>query len=155
MKSLLLMVSFIAGAVSMPAWPSEYPQEEPIQITGMLLPAVFPGPPNFESIGAGDRKEEVWLLRSATVPPGSHARTEDYQIVVLRDLDGTFARLRHLSGHRVAITGTLWCQISGHHHTPFLITPRAIDEAPSDSAAATPGRRPSAEAGPASGGPQR
>lgn len=141
MKLLSLSLTILACATLVGAWPKDLQDEEPISISGFLSTKIFPGLPNYESVAAGDRSEEAWLLTSETVSPGSKEKTEAYQLVFLSDFEKTFATLRRLLGKRVSVEGTIWIAHTGHHHTRFLITLKAIKETPNQAEPQTPARK--------------
>lgn len=110
------------GAASTPADDLE---ENPIRVEGIVSRHVFPGPPNFASIGEGDEREETWIL-TYSGPTGM----AQFQLVILERQDELFAALRRTGKKRVEIAGTVWKAHTGHHHAPFLITVEAFRTLP-------------------------
>lgn len=100
-------------------------------VTGVLKRMTFAGPPNYDSLAAGDRPETYFVLRLATpacleTPEDGAVSAETLQLL----LDTTqFQRYRPYLGHTVKIVGRLWPAQSGHHHTPLMLTPRSIVDA--------------------------
>ncbi len=100
-----------------------------VSLTGRLHSRVFPGPPNYESVKKGDRKETALLLTLAksicTVgnhPPGFDAPEtgiHEIQLVVMESAH--WKTIRHVRGKRVRVTGTLFHAFTGHHRTKVLI----------------------------------
>jgi len=100
-----------------------------VSLTGTLRSQVFPGPPNFESIKRGDRKETAIILTlvARTCTTGNDPQGVDVpetgigevQLVVTKSAD--WKTIRRLMGKRVAVTGTLFHAITGHHRTKVLI----------------------------------
>lgn len=93
-------------------------------VSGVVKLETFPGPPNYESVAAGDAAERVPLLRldqpacvsAGDVEAGEVPQVEVYEIqLVLRpgfvDLDGK----------RVAATGQVFPATTGHHHSTVLL----------------------------------
>lgn len=99
-------------------------EEKPIRISGMVSLEVFPGPPNYESVKNGDEAEGALILTAM-----KQGKKERFQLVVLSDSKQKFATLRHCIGKTVSVEGVVWEAITGHHHTPFLITVKSIQEA--------------------------
>lgn len=99
--------------------------EAPHRLEGVLIARTFPGPPNFESVKAGDRPERYWLLRLphpicvAASPSEAGAKNVREIQLILKPED--FARHRALQGKKVTAEGDLMSALSGHHHTPILL----------------------------------
>jgi hypothetical protein len=60
-------------------------------------------------------------------------KKEEFQLVVLDHSEAKFAALRRSIGKKIGIEGLKWEAQTGHHHTPFLITVRAIEEKPNQT----------------------
>lgn len=99
-------------------------EEKSIRVVGVVSREVFPGRPNYESIANGDEPEHTWIL---TVAKDKKKR---FQLVVADRSGLKFATLRQCIGKEVEIEGLIWEAHTGHHHTPFLITVRSIQEQP-------------------------
>ena len=106
-----------------------------VAIDGILENRVFPGPPNYESVAAGDRAEEILLFELQNPvcvdgDPSSELNSEaesdlhEVQVVPTDELRET---LLHFVGKRVTVAGTLFHAHTGHHRTPVLIWPSRID----------------------------
>jgi hypothetical protein len=90
---------------------------------------VFAGPPNYESIRRGDRKETAIILKliaprctTGNDPMGydvPQADIREMQLVVHKDADWNTVRRR--MGKRVTVRGTLFGAHIGHHRTKVLI----------------------------------
>ena len=100
-----------------------------ISLTGTLRSQAFAGPPNYESIRRGDRKETAIILTlvisictagndSAGIDV-SETGIREMQLVVIRPAD--WKTIRRRMGKRVTVTGTLFHSITGHHRTKVLI----------------------------------
>jgi hypothetical protein len=100
-----------------------------VSLTGTVHSRVFPGPPNYESIKKGDRKETVWLLTLAESicttgddPSGidvPETGVREVQLVITNNTHWQMAR--RLAGKRAMIEGTLFHAHTGHHRTKVLI----------------------------------
>ena len=96
-------------------------------MTGTLHRKVFPGPPNYESIKSGDRKETALLLKLAASTcttgnddfGGPESDIREVQLVIRKDEDWKI--VRRLIGKRAKVTGTLFHAHTGHHRTRVLI----------------------------------
>jgi len=99
-----------------------------VTLTGKLHSRVFPGPPNYESIRQGDRKETALLLTlvkeictTGSDPLGidvPEANLRDIQLVITNDAH--WKVVHRLMGKRVIVTGTLFHAHTGHHITKVL-----------------------------------
>jgi hypothetical protein len=100
-----------------------------VSLTGTLRSQVFAGPPNYESIKRGDRKETA-IIFTLVAPacttgndpvgidvPETHIRK--MQLVVTKDAH--WKTVRRLMGKRAIVTGTLFHAHTGHHRTKVLI----------------------------------
>jgi hypothetical protein len=100
-----------------------------VTLTGTLTSHVFPGPPNYESIKHGDRKETAIILTlakpvcaSGDDPNGfdvSYSALRDMQLVIRNDADWKIVHRQ--MGKHVTVTGTLFGASTGHHRTKVLI----------------------------------
>jgi hypothetical protein len=100
-----------------------------ISLTGILRSQVFAGPPNYESIRRGDRKETAIILTlvASTCTTGNdpggvdvpETGIREMQLVVMKSAD--WKTIRRRMGKRVTVTGTLFHSITGHHRTKVLI----------------------------------
>lgn len=100
-----------------------------VTITGVVASDTFPGPPNFESIQAGDSPEDYWVLTLARpvfvsgVPNDdlnvSESNISSLQLVFMNPKD--YDKYRKLLNCKVKVTGTLFHAMNGHHHTKVLL----------------------------------
>lgn len=99
-------------------------------LEGRLIRHTYPGPPNFESIADGDRKETYWLLKlrrpicvaaSPHNADGLKGGAKDVTAVQLVVAPRDYKRHRRLIGQEVIATGTFFSAITAHHHTPILL----------------------------------
>lgn len=106
-----------------------------VTLEGALVKRTFPGPPNYESVPAGDQAEEALLL-VLTKPlcvdedPSSELNSEsesDLLEVQIVPHDDLHAKLFHLVGQRVSVVGNLFHSHTGHHRTRVLIWPTRVE----------------------------
>jgi hypothetical protein len=100
-----------------------------VSLTGTLRSQVFPGPPNYESIKKGDRKETAIILTlgesictTGDDPQGldlPETDVREIQLVVMKNAHWKI--IRRLTGRRAKVTGTLFHAHTGHHRTKVLI----------------------------------
>ena len=106
-----------------------------ITVTGTLRSQVFPGPPNYESIKRGDRKERAIILKltapTCTTPNDPPQGLDDPETNV-REMQLVVTKSAHWKtverrlGKRVVVTGTLFHAHTGHHRTKVLIEVASI-----------------------------
>lgn len=117
----LLLSSFAAPAanVCLPADPAV------VQLSGVLERITFPGPPNYESIEAGDAAESYFVLRLAEpvcVRVSAQSSVSSIQLQLFLK-PPQYEALRGYLGHKVSFSARLWIAETGHHHTPLMLTP--------------------------------
>jgi Domain of unknown function (DUF4431) len=103
------------------------PNGRVVSLAGTLRSQIFAGPPNYESIRRGDRKETALIL-SFTKPActngdayfDAETNIREMQLVVVREAD--WKTVRRLIGKRAIVTGTRFHANTGHHRTKVLIT---------------------------------
>jgi hypothetical protein len=125
LTTFLLLVGFCASASGQKCL--QY--GPPVSLTGTLRSQVFPGPPNYESIRRGDRKETAIILtlvaRACTTgndPQGfdvPETGIREMQLVVKKDAH--WKTVRRLMGNRAIVTGTLFHAHTGYHRTKVLV----------------------------------
>jgi hypothetical protein len=105
-----------------------------VTVRGTLERKTFPGPPNYESARKGDKPETYWILelpqavcvaedsREPDLDP-ARANISRIQLVLTPEM---YAAYKALVGRKVMASGTLFGAISGHHHTPVLLTVRIV-----------------------------
>ena len=105
-----------------------------VTLTGTIYAKNFPGPPNFDSIRAGDERMRYWIFRldkPICVEGDSFDNTSAFNV---RDLqlafpDGSFYTQyrRDVREHRrFKVTGSLFHRNTGHHVTKILITVKTL-----------------------------
>lgn len=120
----------LALICSIPAYGESCLKYEPenVSLSGNLQKEVFPGAPNFESIEDGDTPETYYILHLSTSICVSPSQDEvnsfesDVYKVQLALQPSQDQALKSKLGSSIALTGTLFHQISGHHHTKVLMT---------------------------------
>ena len=105
-----------------------------VSLTGTLRSQVFAGPPNYESIRRGDRKEAAIILTLVTPtcttgndPAGidvPETGIREMQLVVMKSAD--WKTIRRRMGKRALVTGTLFHAITGHHRSKVLMDVASI-----------------------------
>jgi hypothetical protein len=98
-------------------------------LVGTLTKNTFPGPPNYESIAAGDRQETYFFLKLKTplcVTPGNDATqmgASKVKIIqlIFPDTEDSYASLRPFLGKKLSCSGQIWPQETGHHHSAVLL----------------------------------
>lgn len=130
--SILLCVSGAAGAYDCLV------DGETTTLTGKVWRETFPGPPNYESIEAGDRPETYWILTTEEAFCGEALSFESgdtyripgeltrFQLVLDRD---QYADNQSLVFDNATVTGSLFTGHTGHHHTSMLIDVESIEAA--------------------------
>jgi hypothetical protein len=99
-----------------------------VSLTGTLRSQVFPGPPNYESIKRGDRKETAIILTlvAPTCTAGNDPQGVEVTEMGVREMQLVVTKTAHWKiirrrmGKRVVVTGTLFHAVTGHHHKRFL-----------------------------------
>jgi len=137
-QSLSILSLSVALAAQVPTGSGPCLKYEPeiVVLTGTIKRHKFPGPPNFESVRNGDSLETYWLLQLPkpvcveTPTPNEPVNKAEANISVLQILISDYGKYRRLLGKRVKVTGTLFHQITGHHHTKVLINASNIEPAP-------------------------
>jgi hypothetical protein len=103
-------------------------EPDTVRVTGTLARHIYYGAPGFGEDPKHDQKEVGFYLDLAApicMAPGSDdvdvAKSGIRRIQLVLDEDG-YARLRPLLGKRLTLRGTLFGAITGHHHTPVLLS---------------------------------
>jgi hypothetical protein len=109
-------------------------EPDTVVLTGILRRHTYPGPPNFESVRAGDAPETGYYLHlghpvcasrqyaSDAEVDAAAARHVDARLVQLVLDSAGYARLRPLLGQRVTLRGRVFSAFTGHHHAPLVMT---------------------------------
>lgn len=101
----------------------------PVELRGTLRAETFPGPPNYESVAAGDKAETYFFVVPAAPicvrqgdSSGLEPATAGVARVQLVFVDrSTFGKLRPSLGKGVHCTGKLMGAHTGHHHSAVLL----------------------------------
>lgn len=101
-----------------------------VQLSGTLERRTFPGPPEYESIAAGDEPETVWLLaldqpsciaadpRDASGINHAVGAARQVQLILTADQYRLYAKW---IGTRAVLRGKLFGAATRHHRTPVLL----------------------------------
>ena len=101
-----------------------------VRVEGTLERKLYPGPPEFESIAAGDAPEAVWLLRLDTPMcvaadsgdgSGINAAVTGVDRIQLVLTETQYRAYAPLMGRRTVLTGKLFGAMTAHHRTPVLL----------------------------------
>ncbi|MBL8998776.1 MAG: DUF4431 domain-containing protein [Gemmatimonadetes bacterium] len=125
----------LAGASSSAANSSCLAYGAPVALSGTLHRETHPGPPNYESVSAGDVAETGFYLHLAapicTRESAEHAPDEAATENVLRVqlvLDSAgFERMRPQLSSSIRVRGALFSAYTGHHHAPLLMMSPALE----------------------------
>jgi hypothetical protein len=132
-KRLIYLGAALAGSMMLATRPSaDVPSclsyARPVQLSGSLVRRTFPGPPNYQSVAAGDLPEIYWLVqldkpicvdRDADDPMnGPTAGVTAVQLVLTPEQYNIYG---NLVGHHLSVEGRLFSAFTGHHHTPVLM----------------------------------
>jgi hypothetical protein len=109
-----------------------------VTISGILVRKTFPGAPNYESIRKGDKAETSWLLKLPTAvcvnedsaDPDLNPKQGTVREVQLVLQPEQYVQHKDLVGKKVIATGTLFGEITAHHHTPVLLMVRTLGQPP-------------------------
>jgi Domain of unknown function (DUF4431) len=111
-----------------------------VRLEGTVIRKTFPGPPYYESVKHGDRPEVAWLLvlsepicmREDTNDSATNIAQTGIREIQIGFVEGDgYKKYKSLIKRkkRVVATGTLFGSHTGHHHTPVLMTVKALNEA--------------------------
>ena len=104
-------------------------EPDTVVLKGTIRRHTFAGPPNYESVAKGDQAETVWLLH-LTQPICVSASSDWEKETGVSKLQLMFANSsqydKALLNGKVDVTGTLYHQHTGHHHTKVLIKVNSI-----------------------------
>jgi hypothetical protein len=100
-----------------------------VVLKGTIRRHTFAGPPNYESVAKGDLAETVWLLH-LTQPICVSASSDWEKETGISKVQLVFANSSQYDkaflNRKVDVTGTLYRQHTGHHHTKVLIKVNSI-----------------------------
>lgn len=98
-----------------------------LSFTGTLEHKIFPGPPNYESVAAGDQPEPTYLLKLTKpicITDGGEfadpAKRFD-TIHVFTDKKALLQQLTSAIGKSLTVTGPGFAAHTGHHHAPLVL----------------------------------
>lgn len=98
-----------------------------VSVSGRLTLQLFPGPPNYESVAAGDTEERTFIIelpRAACIDDGGDFADTSEQFVTVRvsaTPDALLAVLRASVGRHVTVSGEGFASHTGHHHAPLVV----------------------------------
>jgi hypothetical protein len=105
-----------------------------VKIAGSLERKTVPGPPNYKSVRNGDRPETYWFVklsrpvcvREDEKEPDLNPAQKRVGSIQLDLSPEAYAAYKELVGKGVVVSGTLFGAVTGHHHTPVLMTVRTL-----------------------------
>jgi hypothetical protein len=105
---------------------------ETVRLSGRAQLKAVPGPPEYESIAKGDRREYAWLLHLAkpicTEASGDDEAEANVKTLHLVLRGKQFKQLRsQMKKGRVSLTGTLFHSHTAHHRTSVLLDVKRIE----------------------------
>jgi len=109
---------------------------EVVALKGIVEVQTFPGPPNYESIKAGDKIEKAWILRldepfdivttQQDQEPNAELENNVKVIHLAIDNDAIWPKLK--VGKHVLVKGSFYHRFNGHHHARVLLETQSLDE---------------------------
>jgi len=103
-------------------------RQDKVAATGFLKMEAFPGPPNYDSIKAGDHEEDVFMLEvpepdCVDETPGTSEGDSDMfiDVQVGSGDNGILKKLATLIGRKVTVTGTAFTPETAHHHSALVV----------------------------------
>lgn len=133
---LLILFFLLVAGVSTASGQNCLEYGPSVSLTGTIRSRVFAGPPNYESIKRGDRKETATILTlvdaicmTATNATGDSfdvPETDVKEVQLVISKPAHWKTLKALRGKPVVVTGTLFHAHTGHHRTKILITVTGI-----------------------------
>ncbi len=100
-----------------------YKEDAAINFEGHIHRSTFPGPPNYKSIQKGDKPETYWVLE---LPKPVCISTEKYIRSLQLIVEPSIYKNKNFLKGKVNVTGLLMAQLTGHHHTPYLVEVKSI-----------------------------
>jgi len=133
---LVLMAIVLSGLTGCQNIPKDDIGRLKICVDGQIVRQTFPGPPNYESVAAGDEPLNYWVLVADQpvtnmYPCGfSHPITPTeasrLQLVFVAEDRDEYKQYAPLVGQRVEVRGICFWAHSGFHCTPLLIEVKDI-----------------------------
>jgi hypothetical protein len=106
-----------------------------VALHGTLTREDFPGPPNYQDTGKGDKAETYWFVKldspicvnEGKSDPNLNPRQKNIHRVQLVFGAEAYGKYSALLGKKVVASGTLFGKNAPHHHTPVLLTVNYLD----------------------------
>lgn len=98
-----------------------------VTASGRLTLQLFAGPPNYESIAAGDAEQRVFILElpaGVCIDDGGDCADPFERLVTVQVSaaeDALLTVLRASVGRRVTVSGEGFASFTGHHHAPLVV----------------------------------
>jgi hypothetical protein len=131
---IIILICFQNVVLAAPEKRLHY-KPEVVTLAGTIEAHTFPGLPNFSSIKEGDEAERGRYLRlsepvtvivSATDTDTNAETEKDVTLLHLTCDDKIWKKLT--TGKQVLLRGTLFHQLTGHHHSRVLMTVLSVEE---------------------------
>lgn len=125
-----LVVVFCLTAFNAPAQCLKY-ESDNVELVGTIYSKVFAGPPNYESVKAGDQKEIATILKLKTAictnadggPNSFNVSEADVRDVQLVISEPRFWKIiRNNRSRSLRVKGSLFHGHTGHHRTRVLLS---------------------------------
>ncbi|HEY5234249.1 MAG TPA: DUF4431 domain-containing protein [Verrucomicrobiae bacterium] len=133
--TLIAMAVFsLTGCQSIPR--DDIAGDKKVQVCGHIIRQTFPGPPNYESVAAGDEPLNYWILATdqpvTNMYPCGFSRpitleeASKLQLVFMAQDRDEYKQYAPLVGQHVEVRGICFWAHSGFHCTPLLIEVKSI-----------------------------
>lgn len=129
-----IILALVAQAFAAP--PCLKYEPEIVELKGKVKRVVFPGPPNYASVKAGDQPEPYYVLflsKSACVqgdPKDETNSVTEKDIKSMQLMITDYKKYRPLLGKNVTVKGQLMHSHTGHHHTNVLVQVESMTATP-------------------------
>jgi hypothetical protein len=133
-SAAIFVLAFAAQTFAAP--PCLKYEPEVVELKGKVKRVVFPGPPNYESVKAGDQPEPYYVLSLSKVvcvqgDPKDEINSETEKDIKSMQLMITdYKKYRPLLGKNVTVKGQLMHSHTGHHHTKVLVQVESMEQSP-------------------------
>lgn len=134
LPSSFLVLVFAAQVLAAP--PCLKYEPAVVELKGKVKRVVFPGPPNYESVKAGDEPEPYYVLflpKGVCVQgdPKDEINSEtEKEIKSMQLMINDYKKYRPLLGKNVTVKGQLMHSHTGHHHTKVLVQVESMTATP-------------------------
>lgn len=98
-----------------------------LTVSGRLTLQLFPGPPNYESIAAGDVEERTFIVelpQAICIDDNGEFADSSERFVTVQissSQEALMGVLRASVGRQVTVSGEGFASHTGHHHAPLVV----------------------------------